>query len=441
MRNAFLTSVLLYLLATGFAYPFVAGLTYVWIDIAKPQDLLYSFLNGLPFSMIAAIIALAAYIFSREPKSVRFTGIMAMLSVLAIWITLTTYLADPILGAWTKWDWAIKALAFTIFIPFLFRTRLQIESLLFTIVFSVTTISLSAAAKTLLGGGGYGSLAIMGNGNAGLGESSTLAAVCVMMLPFIHYLYSNTIIFPRNKWFKIVMIGTGAANIITVVGTNARTGLVAAAMLLLLYVFQSKRKLMWCVLIAASFGIFKSMNLEGTAWGERMSTINTYQSDSSAASRVKVWKWTVEYVAEHPLGGGFNVYMLNHIGAVDSAGVIEYLPPNVFGGKAFHSIYFEILGEQGYVGFAIYAAIMSMTFIRLRKINVSVRGRDEQAWAGDLAGRLAQSQLALFSGGLFIGIAYQAYMFYVVAITVALGELILQQSKPIPNVQNKLAAA
>lgn len=280
----------------------------------------------------------------------------------------------------------------------------------------------------------------MGNGNTGLGESSTLAAVCVMMLPLVHYLYDNTIIFPKNAWFKLVMIGTAAANIITVFGTNARTGLIAGALLIAIYVLKSKRKIVWCVLIAAVFGVFQMMHLEGTAWGERMSTINTYQSDSSAASRVKVWEWTLGYASEHPLGGGFNVYLLNRIASVDSAGVIEYFPPGAFGGKAFHSIYFEILGEQGYVGFAIYAAIMLMTFVHLRKISVFARERPHQAWAGDLAGRLAQAQLVLFTGGLFIGIAYQAYMFYVVALTMTLGELILQKSEPVRNAKNFAAA-
>ena len=444
VRNVFLTGVLIYILALGCSYPFVAGIAYVWIDIAKPQDLLYSFLAGFPFSLVAAIIALGSYVFNKNRNPFRITGIMVLLGLFAGWITLTTYLAAPAIGAWVKWDWAFKALVFTIFIPLLFRTRVQIEALLLTIIFSVTTISFSAAVKTLMGGGGYGSLAIMGGGNVGIGESSTLATVCVMLIPLIHYLYRNSIIFPEDKLFKLVMVGAGISSILTVIGTNARTGIVAGATLLFFYVLQSKRKLLWIVAIVLATGIFQTMNLEGTAWSQRMSTINTYQSDSSAATRVKVWEWTLRYVADHPLGGGFNIYLLNRIVSVDSAGVVQYFPPEIFGGKAFHSIYFEVLGEQGLVGFGLYSAIMLATFARLRRISVFTGRRADQKWASELAAKLAQAQLVLFAGGLFIGIAYQAYMFYVVAITIALGELILQKTAPnfrrIENAQNSASA-
>lgn len=433
MRNAFLTSVFLYILFTGFAYPFVAGMAYIWIDIAKPQDLVYSFMTGFPLSLTAALIAIGAYLFDKNRPPFRFTGLMAMLSLFAVWITLTSFLADPALGAWGKWDWAFKALVFTIFIPILFRTRVHIEALLLTIVFSVETISFSTAVKTLMGGGGYGSLAIMGSGNVGLGESSTLAAVCIMMMPIAHFLYRNSVIFPNNKLFKLVMVGVAASSVLTVFGSNARTGVVAGAMLLLLYVIASKKKINWLVSIAIAVGVFQLMHLEGTGWSQRMSTINSYESDSSAASRVKVWEWTLGYVAEHPLGGGFNSYLLNHIAAVDSAGITQYFPPGVFGGKAFHSVYFEVLGEQGYFGFALYAAIMILTIKKLRQIRLSVRGQADKIWAGELAGKLFQAQMVLFAGGLFVGIAYQAYMFYVVAITVALSELILPKHSKFAN--------
>ena len=434
----------MYILFMGCSYPFVAGMAYIWIDIAKPQDLLYSFLAGFPFSLVAAVIALGSYAFNKNRNPFVLTGMMVLLILFGCWITFTTYMATPEIGAWIKWDWAFKALIFTIFIPLLFRTRVQIEALLLTIIFSVTTISFSAAVKTLMGGGGYGSLAIMGGGNVGIGESSTLATVCVMLIPLVHYLYRNSIIFPDHKLFKWVMIGCGVSSIVTVIGTNARTGIVAGAALLFFYVLQSKRKLLWIVAIVMAIGIFQIMNLEGTAWSQRMGTINTYQSDSSAATRVAVWEWTLKYVADHPLGGGFNIYLLNRIVSVDSAGVIQYFTPEYFGGKAFHSIYFEVLGEQGVVGFGLYAAIMLATFARLRRISVVTRRNGDQRWATELASKLTQAQVVLLAGGLFIGIAYQAYMFYVVAITIALGELILQKSAPnsgrIANVQDSASA-
>ena len=43
----------------------------------------------------------------------------------------------------------------------------------------------------------------------------------------------------------------------------------------------------------------------------RMSTIENHEGDESASTRVEVWRWTLEYVQDHPFGGGFDAYRSN----------------------------------------------------------------------------------------------------------------------------------
>ncbi len=428
MRSVFLTAVFLYLILLGFSYPFVAGLAYIWIDIVKPQYLAYSLINGLPVSMIASIVAILAYLIKGDKASLKFTAVMYLLCIFAAWVTFTTINADPRIFSWEKWNWAFKVIVFTIFIPLIFRTRIQLEALILTILFSVTTVSFSAAVKTALGSGGYGVLAIMGGGNSGLSESSTLAAVCVMQLPLMHYVYNHSVIFAGNRLFKILILLTAVSSILAVVGTSARTGLIAGALLLLSYLLRSKRKFIWCIALVAALGVVQSLNLEDTAWGSRMSTINSPNQDSSASGRIKVWEWTLGFAAENPLGGGFDAYKLNRIASVNERG-ITYYEPGVFRGKAFHNIYFEVLGEQGIVGFTIYIAILMLTILRLRRIRLMARHQTELAWSGDLALRLRDALAVLMVSGMFIGIAYQPYIFYLVAITVSLGHILPNDKK------------
>src|SRR5690606_9255131 len=111
---------------------FVAGMAYIWIDIVKPQSLGYDFLNSLPMSMIGAVVVVVAYYLRPSKSKTSFSVIQILLIVLAIWVTITTYFADPILGSWRKWDPAFKCLVFSAFIPFIFRSRIQIEAYLLT---------------------------------------------------------------------------------------------------------------------------------------------------------------------------------------------------------------------------------------------------------------------------------------------------------------------
>ncbi len=435
MRNTFILLAISYLFVLGVTYPFVAGMAYIWIDIVKPQSLGYDFLNSLPMSMIGAVFVVVVYYLKPSKSKTSFSLIQILLLVLAAWVTITTYLADPILGSWRKWDPAFKCLVFSAFIPFIFRSRIQIEAYLLTIIFSISTFAFVAGAKTLLGGGGYGSLATLGGGNSGFSESSTLAAVGVMLLPLIHYMRNHSIIFGGSKFFKLMMLGLSIICVAAVVGTAARTGLIALIFLAACYIFHAKNKVILTVLLASVIGIGAFLNLEGTRWGSRMSTISTYEQESSAAGRIAVWKWTMDYVSSNPMGGGFDVYRLNNIMTVDSNGAIGYFPPSsgIGNGKAFHSIYFEVLGEQGIFGFIVYYFIMLLTFFQLGKISRVVRNRPELAWIADLALKIRLAQMVMLVSGLFIGIAYQPSMFYLVAATVSLMAFLKTQQSSVPS--------
>lgn len=440
MRSAFLTFVFLYISILGLSYPFVAGMAYIWIDIVKPQNLAYSIINSMPLSMIASVVALTAYLIKGEKDSFKLTPMMFLLCFFGAWMTFTSFNADPRIEPWIKWDWAFKVVVFTVFMPMIFRSRLHLEALILTIICSVATVSLSAGIKTAMGGGGYGVLAIMGSGNAGLSESSTLAAICVMQLPLLHYMYKHSIFFEDNWLFKAFILLVTTTTILAVVGTSARTGLVAGAVLLLSYFLRSRKKITWCVILMIVLGAAQSLNLEDSAWGSRMSTINSYNNESSASGRIKVWEWTVDFVAENPLGGGFDAYKLNRIASVHDNN-ITYYEPGVYRGKAFHNIYFEVLGEQGIVGFGLYIAILLLTLLRLRRIRISVKSQSDQAWASDMALHLRDSLIVLMVSGMFIGIAYQPYIFYLVAITVSLGQLFVPQKGPVTiSIKNAKAA-
>lgn len=422
MRSAFLAIVLTYVLYIGISYPFVAMLAYVWIDIVKPQSLAYSIINGLPLSLIAAAITLVSFVLKGEKKKVNSVALLALLGFFAFWTTFTTIIADPGIEPWTKWDWAFKVVMFSIFIPFVIRSRIHIEAFLLTMVFAVATISFSGGVKAALGGGGYGVLAVMGSSNSGLAESSTLAAVCAMQLPIMHYLYKHSVIFAGSKAFKLLIAGTALASIFAVVGSGARTGLVSGGVLLILYAVRSQRKILFGVGLLVALVIVSQLDLSKTAWGSRMSSIGTYEQDSSALGRVEVWKWTANFAMSHPLGGGFDAFRLNRIALVNEQGV-QYYDSREYRGKAFHNIFFEVLGEQGLVGLAVYLSILGLTLMKLRRMRKLTRGDPEHDWLNDLAMRMADALIVLLAGGMFVGIAYQGYIFYLVALAICLGEL------------------
>ncbi len=423
MRSLFLTLIYIFIMFVGVSASFVALLGYVWVDIFKPQELSDSLISGLPISMIAAALSLGMYFIADRKYAPRFKLVMFLIIVLAIWVTMTTYLSQLPVLPWKKWNWVIKVLIFSIFMPYVFRSRVHIEAFLLVVIFSVGAATFSAGIKTVLGSGGYGTLALLHGSNTGLGETSTLAAFCVMLIPIMDYMRNNSLIYKPGRFTNIIFIGMMVLAVITVVGTSARTGLVALFILLARYIMYTKKKFAWSLVLLVLTVAYTNIDLSNTKWGSRMSTIETYDHDSSALGRIAVWKWTLGFALENPLGGGFDSFRLNRIWKVTSAG-ITYFEPGVVWGKAFHNIYFEVLGEQGYFGLLVYLAIMGLTWRTLSKVRKGYKDNPNLEWTASLAKSLLDAMIVFLTAGMFFGIAYQPYIFYIIVVTISLDQYI-----------------
>lgn len=422
MQSLFLTGVFAALMFAGFSTAFIAALGFIWVDIVRPQHLAYSIINDMPLSFIAAVLTLTLFMLKDRKYLPKFGVLLFLLVLFTIWVTFTTYLSDFPVQAWSKWDWASKVLIFAVVMPYIFRSRIQIEAFILTFVFGACTIVVPAGMKTLLGGGGYQSLSIMGTGNSGLSESSTLAVVCVMIIPLVLVLLRHSLVFPKNTLTRGLFIGIIVMAFAAVVGTGARTGIIAIVVMVMLSMLQSKKKLWWLAGIAVVAVVLLNLDLSSTQWGSRMSTIETYNSDSSALGRIRVWEWTLDYVTGHPLGGGFNSFLHNRIAAVSPDGTVLYFPEGQSGGKAFHSIYFELLGEQGFFGFGIYFAIIAIMVFKLIKLRNTWRNHAGMGWLSDLANAMLTGVMVFLAGGAFVGIAYQPFIFYMISLTVAIDQ-------------------
>lgn len=422
MQSLFLLAVFSSLTFLGFSAAFAAALGFVWVDIVKPQQLAYAIITGWPLSFISAIATIGLFLLTDRKKPPRFTPILLLIAAFALWVTFTASMSAFPTRAWMKWDWASKVLIFALIFPFIFRSRVQIEAFILVFIFAAATIFFSAGVKTLRGGGGYGVLAIMGSGNTGLAEGSTLAVVSVMLIPLIFWAMGHGMLLPKNRLTQAFLLGVVVTAVAAVVGTSARTGVIAVIVLCGMSLLKSQRKMLWITGLGIAALILMNLDLSNTPWGARMSTIESYDEDSSALGRIKVWEWTLQYVAGNPLGGGFDAYMHNRIAGVSADGTIRYVPPGYVGGKAFHSIYFEVLGEQGIPGFIMYMSAIVLSLLKLHSLKRQWRDHAGMAWLAALANALFTSIVVFLAGGAFVGIAYQPFIFYLISLTVAIDQ-------------------
>nr|WP_246352409.1 putative O-glycosylation ligase, exosortase A system-associated [Sphingomonas xinjiangensis] len=416
---------MLALIGTGFRRPFLFVLAYAYIDIVSPQRLTYLLLNAVPISMIAVALAVLGWLVIDDKRDVRMAPRQLLIVALLGYCLYTTLNADFKLEALEKWAWVWKALAFAAFLPLTLRTRLRIESLLLFMVLSAASIIIVGGIKTLGSGGGYGELNLMVTNNSGLYEGSTISTVAIAIIPLILWFSRFGTVFPpdwRVKGFCYALI---FACLLIPVGTSTRTGLVCIALLALLLIRDAKRKIVY--LSALAFLGLAAIPFLPASFTERMGTIKTYQGDASASTRLAVWQWTIDYAKDHPLGGGFEAYRQNKIryekvNVVEAGGQAEVARSlEVDQARAYHSAYFEMLGEQGYPGLALWLVINAIGIFRMEVLRR--RYRDPQPgdeWISPLASALQNGHIIYMLGAAFIAIAFQPFVYMLIGAQIGL---------------------
>jgi probable O-glycosylation ligase (exosortase A-associated) len=423
MRDLALLGFLGALIAFGFRRPFLFALAYVYVDTVSPHRLSYYLLNSIPLSMIVAALALVGWLIADARKGFGVSprqGLMALLLGYTAW---TTFHADFPVEALEKWDWAWKAVAFAIFLPLTLRTKLSIEACVLFLVLSAASIVIVGGIKTVMSGGGYGVLNLMVDNNSGLYESSTASTIAIGIVPLILWLARFGTIFPSDWRVKLFAGALVFACLLMPIGTEARTGLVCIAVLAVLMLRDVKRRFLY--LAGAALVATAAIPFLPASFTSRMATIQGYEADQSASTRIAVWQWTWDYAVENPMGGGFGAYRQNRIlvPTRDSrmVGDVELvtLRMNPDEGRAYHSAFFEMLGEQGFAGLILFLLIHGIGLARMEIVRRRYRGaRDGAEWISPLATALQHFQIIYLVGSVFVGIAYQPFVWLVLGVQI-----------------------
>ncbi len=436
MRDLVFIAFLAALFVLGAKRPFILILTYAYIDIVSPQRLTYFLLNAIPISLIAFVASVGAWIVFDNKADTRVSGRQGLLILLLIYCGITTMNADFPLDAADKWGWVWKALVFATFLPLTLRTRLRIEALSLVMVLSASAIIINGGVKTALSGGGYGVLNLMVDNNAGMYEGSIISTVAICIIPLILYLAKHGTIFKPDWRVKLYAAGYCLACLLIPIGTEARTGLICAAILGGLMFLNVKRKALYA--LGGAVALVCAIPFLPSSFTNRMDTIGNYQGDASASTRVAVWKWTIDYVKEHPFGGGFDAYRSNSFQydtvkpVVEANGNVRIERRTIIDkARAYHSSYFEMLGEQGYLGLALWLVLHFGTMIRTYQIARRYRGETdpEKLWIAPYALAMSQGHLIYMIGSTFVGIAFQPSVFMLLALQIGLSTYVKRLEK------------
>lgn len=423
MRSLFILG-----LVFGFApfillWPYIGLLAWSWISYMNPHKLTFGAAFGFPVADIIGISTLIGWAISREKKDITLHPIVIAILVYYLWTTVTSVFANHPTLAWDKWELFTKVLLITFVAISLMRSQARLHAMIWVMVISCGYFAFKGGIFTFLTMGKYH---VWGPPGTFHGDNNGIAVTFLMILPLLRYLQMQC----QNR---LAWMGLAAAQLLTVAsvfGSQSRGAMVALAVVLG-YMLLRNRQFMVLILIAASgFGAFKLMP---EAWQERQLSTLEWQDDSSAQGRIRMWQFAINVANDNPaVGGGFDVFF-------HGPSRQQYMPRNDDGtisrGRASHSIYFEVLGEHGYVGLAMYILIGVIAFFSAEHIMRRTRKRPDLRWARDLASMIQLSLIAFAVGCAFLQKATFDLYFHILALIVITHVLVQRQlSEPVPEV-------
>lgn len=387
MRDLFLSAILFFSVPMIALYPHVGILVWSWISYFNPHRLSYGFMIDFPLLMVLGSLTIISWIVSKERKLPPNHPIVWALLLFFVWTLVTTAFSQNIDLSLAKLDFFWKIILFTILTTVLIERRYRIEHLMLIICLSLGYFSVKGAFGTIVSAGKY---SYEGPVGTYLQDRNDLALAMVMMLPMLRY-------FQVHSEVALIRIASYAGFpivLLAILGTQSRGGVVALAVAGLWLILKSKRRVISLVAIATVLVL--GVSLVPANWSARIKGIETAaDKDSSAQGRLQMWRYAMDLTVDHPVvGGGFKTFANRQFSS-------SYLPEGI-PLRASHSVYFEALGEHGYVGLFLLLLTYTTTFITAMQTGKLCKNYPELKWADDMNTAFQAGILGFFVGGAFL---------------------------------------
>ncbi|MGH9805781.1 MAG: putative O-glycosylation ligase, exosortase A system-associated [Terriglobia bacterium] len=387
MRDTLVLSFVAASVIAALVHPWLGIMGWTIISIMNPHRSAYAAAN-MPVAAAVAIATLVGMLLTRDRIRPTVAPESITLVVFMLWICVTlpfSFHPDSSLEMWEK----VIKIDFMILVALtVLHSRKHLMYLAWILVISIGVYGFKGGIFTIVHGGAF---QVLGPPDGFIEGNNEIALALVVTIPLMRFVQMQA----RSRWIKhgltLLMLLSAAAAL----GTQSRGALLAIVAMAVMVWWRGRNKL-WVGLLTA-LAAWALLSFMPTQWDTRMSTITNYEQDASAMGRINAWWMAWNLAKDRFFGGGFAIYETD---------VFARYAPNPNDIHAAHSIYFQVLGEHGFVGLALFLLLWALVWRSAGWLRRHGRLEPASAWTADL-GSMCQASLVAFGvGGAFLSLAY-----------------------------------
>lgn len=400
----------------------IAFFLWTWAGLVAINSYVYSFMSAVPVVMIFALITLGLVALGRTSETTKFqfnrTSIL-LLIFLMHGLMSAVFAFDGLPRNWELFSNMFKTVLLCLFMPIFLTDRNKINLFIVILIVSVSFHGMLDGLKFIASGGDH-----RAQGLQKFGDNNHYALVLLMVLPLLIYVHRHA----EMRLIRWIAMAVFLLTFLAMIATHSRGALVATVAVIIWIIFVGKKKVAGLVMAATLVALV--FQVAPSNWFERMDTIGQADEDASFMGRVASWKRASAIALEHPvLGGGFHAGQ----GAGDiferfryKQGLLGFIEtPDLTYAAASHSIYFEVVGDLGFVGLFLFLLCILNTFYCRREIIKLVKIKGSSiGWAEELANFTSAGMIAFLVAGALLSAAYFELPYYLMMVMQVIKNLV-----------------
>lgn len=387
MRDLIVVGVVLAGSLYALRHPWFGAMLWTWVSLMNPHSLTYGFAQSFPVAAVVAVATLIGLLAAKGKQNPFAEAPAIWLALFVGWMCFTYPFSYNIDGSTQMLSKVLKIDIMALVTLMLLKSKRHIEIFVWVVVGSLGFYGVKGGLFTIMTGGNY---RVWGPGGF-IGGNNELALALIVIIPLMRFLQLQA----TNRWvkhgFSAAMLLTAAAAL----GSHSRGALLAIAAMAFYMWLKSPKKMVFGVgILVFSIGLVAFMPEQ---WEARMSTINTYDQDASAMGRINAWWAAYNVATTHLTGAGFDMYTYE---------IFAKFAPNPLDLHAAHSIYFQVLGEHGFIGLFLFLAIWWSTWRTAQWLIRNCGETRETEWCRHLGAMCQVALVGYAVGGAFLSLAY-----------------------------------
>jgi putative inorganic carbon (hco3(-)) transporter len=414
MRDLLVVVILLGSIPICLLRPHIGILLWFWVTYFNPHRFTWGYAYNLPAAMLVAVPTMLGAVTAKKTLRALLTVESLLLMGLWGWFTFTYIHAQGIplfagnmLDAKYQMNHISKILLMTFVMIVIINSKERFRN-----VILVTAGSLGALAlkSSLFGFRTEGTSRVHGPPDSFLMENNAYGLALNMALPLLFFLVQDE---PR-KWLRVLLRILFVASIVSVLLSYSRGGMLGLLVVVAAITMRSRHKVIGAgLLVLTALLVF---SFSPPAWMERMGNFAHGKLDTSADMRLVSWTVAWRLAQDYPMGGSFD--------AVPNVDVYKRYQPRPLPDNAPnsgpHSIYFQLLGDHGYLGLGLFLALMGSCLWTLVHIRRVARRMPSAHWLIVYSKMIEISILAFMVSGAFLGVVYLDVIYEMVGLTIVL---------------------